>query len=155
MLAGLAPDVVADIAVLFLELGLVIVALATLSRFANHFDFSPVPLYLLGGLLIGAISFVPISLITEEFIAAGAQIGVILLMFMIGLEYTGRELSEGLRTGLPSGLVDFALNFTPGVIFGLVLGWTWLEALLGGDHLQCILGDRCHIPDRSQLVGQP
>jgi CPA2 family monovalent cation:H+ antiporter-2 len=133
MLAGLVPSAAAEIAVLFFELGVVIVALALLSRLANRFGFSPVPLYLLGGLIIGALDFVPISLVTEEFIEAGAEIGVILLLFMIGLEYTGAELSEGLRTGLPSGLVDFVFNFIPGAVLGLLLGWSWLEAaLLGG-----------------------
>ena len=122
----------AEIAVLFVELGLVIVALALLARLASRFGFSPVPLYLLGGLLIGSLNIVPMSQGTEQFIQAAAEIGVILLLFMIGLEYSGEELSIGLRTGLPSGLVDLALNFTPGVIFGLLLGWNWIEALLLG-----------------------
>jgi CPA2 family monovalent cation:H+ antiporter-2 len=36
------------------------------------------------------------------------------------------------RTGLPAGLLDFALNFVPGLIAGLVLGWSSLAALLLG-----------------------
>ena len=126
------PAASAEIAILFVELGLVIVAMALLARLASRFGFSPVPLYLLGGLLIGSLNIVPVSTDTEEFIRAAAEIGVILLLFMIGLEYSGEELSQGLRVGLPSGLVDFVLNFTPGLIFGLLLGWSWIEALLLG-----------------------
>ncbi len=126
------PAAAAEIAILFVEVGIVIVALALLSRLAGRFGFSPVPLYLLGGLVIGSLNIVPMSADTEAFIQAAAEIGVILLLFMIGLEYTGKELSEGLRTGLPSGLVDFVLNFTPGALLGLLLGWTWVEALLLG-----------------------
>jgi monovalent cation:H+ antiporter-2, CPA2 family len=132
MLYSPVPAAPAEIARLFVELGLVIAALALLARMASRFGFSPVPLYLLGGLLIGSLNIVSMSEGTEDFVQAGAEIGVILLLFMIGLEYSGEELSMGLRTGLPSGLVDFVLNFTPGVIFGLLLGWSWMEALLLG-----------------------
>ena len=112
----------AEIAVLFVELGIVIVALALMARLASRYGFSPVPLYLLGGLLIGSLNIVPMSVDTENFVKAAAEIGVILLLFMIGLEYSGEELSIGLRTGLPSGFIDLVLNFTPGVIFGLSPG---------------------------------
>ena len=64
---------------------------------------------------------------------SGAEIGVILLLFMLGLEYSGEELGENLRSGFPAGIVDFLLNFPPGLILGLLLGWSPLAAvLLGG-----------------------
>jgi CPA2 family monovalent cation:H+ antiporter-2 len=88
-------------------------------------------LYLLGGLAFGAGGILPVTF-SEEFIEIGAEIGVILLLFMLGLEYTGEELRTNLQAGLPAGLVDLALNFTPGLIAGLLLGWGWLAALLLG-----------------------
>ncbi len=52
---------------------------------------------------------------------------------MLGLEYTGHELARSLRIGFPAGLVDFALNFPPGFIAGLIIGWKPLPSvLLGG-----------------------
>jgi monovalent cation:H+ antiporter-2, CPA2 family len=52
---------------------------------------------------------------------------------MLGLEYSGDELKESLRAGLPAGAADFVLNFTPGFIAGLLFGWHGLAAvLLGG-----------------------
>jgi CPA2 family monovalent cation:H+ antiporter-2 len=52
---------------------------------------------------------------------------------MLGLEYTGEELAKNLRTGLPAGLADFLLNFPPGLIAGVLLGWKLLPSvLLGG-----------------------
>jgi len=45
---------------------------------------------------------------------------------------SGDELKESLRTGLPAGVADFVLNFTPGLIAGLLFGWHWLAVLLGG-----------------------
>jgi CPA2 family monovalent cation:H+ antiporter-2 len=42
-------------------------------------------------------------------------------------------LQRNLRSGLPAGLVDFVLNFPPGLIAGLLLGWKTLPSvLLGG-----------------------
>ncbi len=126
------PAASAEIALLFVELGLVVVALALLSRLASRLGFSPVPLYLLGGLVIGSLQIIPVSPGTEEFIQSASEIGVILLLFMIGLEYTGAELSEGLRTGLPSGIADFVLNFLPGFLLAMLMGWTLVEAILLG-----------------------
>jgi monovalent cation:H+ antiporter-2, CPA2 family len=116
----------------FIELGLGIVGLALLARFANRLGFSAIPLYLLFGLAFGNGGLVPLS-VSKDFTHVGAEMGVLLLLFMLGLEYTGEDLKESLQTGLPSGLVDFALNFPPGLIAGLLLRWGLLPAvLLGG-----------------------
>jgi len=52
---------------------------------------------------------------------------------MLGLEYTGEDLKANLQSGLLSGVLDFALNFPPGLITGLLLRWRPLPSvLLGG-----------------------
>lgn len=121
-----------DASLIFIELGLAIVGLAVLARIANRFGFSSIPLYLLAGLAFGNGGLAPLPL-SENFIRIGAEIGVLLLLFMLGLEYTGEELQKNLRQGLPDGLVDLAANFTPGFAAGMLLGWKPLAAvLLGG-----------------------
>lgn len=122
----------ADIAMFFIEMGAVILILAILGRFAGRIGFSPVPLYLVGGLILSGSGLVPDTGTTRDFVQLCAELGVILLLFMIGLEYSGSELTSALRTGLPSGIVDIVLNFTPGLVFGLLLGWGILPALLLG-----------------------
>jgi CPA2 family monovalent cation:H+ antiporter-2 len=48
-------------------------------------------------------------------------------------EYSGRELRQSLRIGFAAGVIDFTLNFTPGLVAGFILHWPWLAAvLLGG-----------------------
>lgn len=121
-----------DVAIFFVEMGIFIFGLAVLARLAARIGFSPVPLYLIGGLAINGSGLAPMGETTEAFIQAGSEIGVILLLFMIGLEYSGEELTRSLRAGLSTGFVDFGLNFTPGLIFGLLLGWSWIAALLLG-----------------------
>jgi len=121
-----------DPAVAFIELGLAIIGLAILARIASRWGFSAIPLYLIAGLAFGNGGLAPLD-VSAGFIHIGAQIGVVLLLFMLGLEYTGQELKENLRGGFAAGMVDLALNFPPGVIAGLALGWKPLAAvLLGG-----------------------
>lgn len=121
-----------DTSLVLLELGAAVVGLALLSRLASRLAFSAIPLYLIAGLAFGNGGLLPLQL-SQNFIQLGAEIGVLLLLFMLGLEYTGEQLSENLQRGLPAGLVDFALNFPPGFAAGLLLGWTPLaSALLGG-----------------------
>ncbi|PWU01356.1 MAG: cation/H(+) antiporter [Terriglobia bacterium] len=121
-----------DSSLLFIELGAVVVGLAVLARVASRWGFSAIPLYLLAGLAFGNGGLLPLNL-SKEFIQIGAEIGVLLLLFMLGLEYSGAELQHNLRRGLPAGLLDFALNFPPGLVTGLLLRWHPLAAvLLGG-----------------------
>src|SRR5690606_12962658 len=55
---------------------------------------------------------------------------VILLLVMLGLEYTAGELVDNLRTSAPAGLVDGLLNALPGAAFALLLGWNWVTAVV-------------------------
>lgn len=120
-----------DISLVFIELGIAIIGLAILTRLASRLGFSAIPLYLLAGLAFGNGGILPLQF-SEEFVHIGAEIGVILLLFMLGLEYTGEELIANLKTGFPAGIIDFLLNFPPGLIAGLLLGWSPLAALLLG-----------------------
>lgn len=108
---------------ILVELGAVIFALAVLGRIAARFGLSPIPLYLLAGLAFGKGGLAPLST-SESFVEVGAQIGVILLLLLLGLEYTASELVTNLRQQAPAGLMDLILNATPGVAIGLILGWS-------------------------------
>lgn len=121
-----------EAALLLIELGAVVVVLGLLSRIALRAGLSAIPLYLLAGLAFGDGGLYPLDL-AEGFTAIGAEIGVVLLLFMLGLEYTPQELASGLRRGLPAGAFDLVANFTPGLAVGLLLGWPAVAAVvLGG-----------------------
>jgi len=122
----------AEAALAFIEIGAVALGLALLARLAGRLGITAVPLYLIAGLALGDGGLVQLD-VTESFISLVAEIGVLLLLFTLGLEYSDVELREGLRTGLLTGVVDMALNSLPGVAVGLMLGWSPLAAvLLGG-----------------------
>ena len=122
----------ADVALAFIEIGLITLTLAVLARVASRLGITAVPFYLLAGLGFGNGGLVDIG-VAEDFVAIGAEIGVLLLLLTLGLEYTSDELQHGLRTGIVPGLADAAFNFVPGLIIGLLLDWSVPAAvLLGG-----------------------
>ena len=121
-----------ETALAFIEIGAVVLGLAVLARVAGRMGITAVPLYLLAGLMLGEGGVVQLD-VTEDFISIIAQIGVLLLLFTLGLEYSDMELRSGLRTGALVGVIDMLLNALPGVAAGLLLGWSPLAAvLLGG-----------------------
>lgn len=110
-----------------LELGGVVLLLAVLSRLAGRFGFSPIPLYLVAGLAFGEGGVIPL-VTAEEFVEAGATIGLVLLLFSLGLEYSAQDLMRSLREGAGVGGADIVLNAVPGFLAGLLLGWGLLAA---------------------------
>ncbi|WP_416978189.1 cation:proton antiporter [Streptomyces sp. T028] len=116
-------------AVFLIEFGCIILGLGLLGRFAGRFRFSPIPLYLLAGLAFGEGGLLPLGS-SEDFVAVGAEIGVILLLLMLGLEYTASDLVSNLKTHYPAGLVDALLNALPGAATALLLGWGPVAAVV-------------------------
>jgi CPA2 family monovalent cation:H+ antiporter-2 len=121
-----------DVAGGFIEIGAVVLLLAALARLAGRLGITAIPFYLVAGLLVGRGGVTSLH-VSEQFIAQVAEIGVLLLLLTLGLEYSADELRQGLRTGVRPGLVDAVANFTPGLVLGLLLGWAPAAAvLLGG-----------------------
>jgi CPA2 family monovalent cation:H+ antiporter-2 len=114
---------------LLIEVGALLFALGMLGRLGRSIGLSPIPLYLLAGLAFGHGGLLPLSA-SEEFIRVGAEIGVILLLVMLGLEYSADELIGNLRAAAPAGVLDAVLNALPGAGFALLLGWDWRAALV-------------------------
>ena len=114
------------------ELGAVLLGLALLARLAARAGIPAIPFYLLGGLAVGEGGIVPLGT-TEEFARTGAEIGIVLLLFSLGLEYSATELFTAMRASLPAGLLNLAANYSVGMGAGLLLGWGLVPAMfLGG-----------------------
>lgn len=129
--AGLLAATSSETARAFVEIGALTLLLSVLARLAARAGITAIPFYLLGGLAFGDGGLVGLD-VSEDFIALTAEIGVLLLLLTLGLEYSGDELRDGIRTGAAVGLLDAALNFTPGLVLGLLLGWDLTAALLLG-----------------------
>ncbi len=107
---------------LLAEIGAALLVLGIVAFIANKLKFSVVPLYLLIGLAIGEGGLVPLSL-SEEFLNTGAQIGAIMLLLLLGLEYSAYDLAKAFQDRKSAGLIDFVANATPGFALGWLLGW--------------------------------
>ncbi|WDZ86130.1 cation:proton antiporter [Micromonospora cathayae] len=114
---------------LLIEVGALLFLLGLLGRLSRRVGLSPIPLYLLAGLAVGHGGLLEMHA-SEEFFAVGAEIGVILLLVMLGLEYSANELVGNLRAAAPAGLIDGVLNALPGAAFALLLGWDWTAAVV-------------------------
>ncbi|GLI28221.1 potassium transporter [Agromyces rhizosphaerae] len=113
---------------ILIEVGALLLGMSLLGRFAIRIGISPIPLYLLVGLLFGEGGVLPLDA-SEEFFEVGAEIGVILLLALLGLEYTAQELFTNLRQSKYAGLMDALLNATPGAVCALMLGWSPVAAV--------------------------
>ena len=119
-----SPEASAQLA----EIGGALLVLGLVALLANKLKFSVVPLYLLIGLVLGEGGLVPLSL-SEEFLNTGAQIGAIMLLLLLGLEYSAYDLSKAFQERKSAGLIDFVANATPGFVIGLIFGWGMPGAL--------------------------
>lgn len=116
------------VAQLLLELGLLFCGLSLLGLLARRLGLSSVPFVLVAALALGEGGVVPLAT-SEPFIEAAAEIGVVLLLLTLGLEFSADELFLSVRHHGPSGLVDLLLNAPPGFVAGLLLGLPWQGAL--------------------------
>ncbi len=110
------------------ELGVLLLALALLGALARRIDLSPVPFFLLAGLALGEGGVHDLEA-AGAFVREAGEIGVLLLLFMLGLEFSAAEFTATLRRHTGSGAVDLVLNAPVGFVAGLVLGYEWQACL--------------------------
>src|SRR3954452_19138073 len=114
-----------------IELGAVFFGLGLLGRLAGRIGLSPIPLYLVGGLCFGTGGIFPLGDI-DEFTSLASEVGVVLLLLLLGLEYSASELITGLKRSWLAGVLDMVGNAAPGAAVALLLGWGPIGALVMG-----------------------
>lgn len=114
------------------ELAVTIGLLCALGLVARRFGLSAIPAYLLAGLLLGpnepkALSLIQPSEVTD-FVA---ELGIVFLLFFLGLEFSLSRLGRtGRHVGL-GGTVDLVLNLGLGLIVGVAaFGFTFAGLVL-------------------------
>lgn len=86
--------------------------------------------YILGGIAIGP--FTPGLVGDVVAVETLADIGIILLMFAIGVQLSLRDLMRSGRVALLGGSAQVLLTIGLGYLVGVALGWTSLQALFFG-----------------------
>ena len=116
------------------QLAVTVAVLAALGLLASRFGLSAIPAYLLAGLLLGpnqpeVLSFIEPSEVTE-FVA---ELGIIFLLFFLGLEFTlDRLRRSGMHLGI-GGTIDFVVNAGLGLIVGVAaFGFSFAALILAG-----------------------
>jgi CPA2 family monovalent cation:H+ antiporter-2 len=107
---------------ILIEVGALLLGMSLLGRLALRIGISPIPFYLVVGLLFGEGGILPLDA-SEDFFEVGSEIGVILLLALLGLEYTAQELLTNLTQSRRAGLIDSLFNALPGALLALLLGW--------------------------------
>jgi monovalent cation:H+ antiporter-2, CPA2 family len=97
---------------------------------AHRLKISPIVGYLFAGVMIGPFTpgYVADSGLSSEL----AEIGVILLMFGIGLHFSLTDLTSIKRTVIPGALLQIVLSCYLGAQFGLYFNWSMSSSLLFG-----------------------
>src|SRR5215831_19312664 len=96
----------------------------------QRLGLSPIVGYLLAGTLVGPHTpgFVADSSLAEQL----AEIGVILLMFGVGLQFHVEELLAVRRVAVPGAVVQSAVATALGAVMAHALGWSWASGLVFG-----------------------
>ncbi|MBL8663593.1 MAG: Kef family K(+) transporter [Candidatus Odyssella sp.] len=98
-----------------------IVLAFALGAIANRLRISPIVGYLLAGVLVGPHT--PGFVADQALAAELAEIGVILLMFGVGLHFSLKDLLSVKAIAIPGALGQMAVATALGLGLGLALGW--------------------------------
>src|SRR5688572_28292078 len=97
---------------------------------ASRLRMSPIVGYLIAGVAIGPFTpgFVADQAIANEL----AEIGVILLMFGVGMHFSFRDLLAVRAIALPGAIVQISAATLMGALLGRWMGWTWEAGIIFG-----------------------
>ncbi len=111
-------------------LGASLLAAGLLARLGRRIGLPTIPLFMIAGLLFGP-NTPGVQLVDHpDDFALLATLGLIMLLFYLGLEFSIGELTSGGRSLASSGAIYLALNIGAGLAFGFALGWGTREALV-------------------------
>jgi monovalent cation:H+ antiporter-2, CPA2 family len=117
------------------EVGTALVLVAFAALMANKFKFSVIPFLIILGMLVGphAPHFGVIDLRfieSEEIISFLGRIGVLFLLFYLGLEFSIKKLIKSGKSIVIGGTIYIGINFSLGVLFGILNGFDLVEILI-------------------------
>ena len=89
--------------------------------------------YIVAGALAGPyITFIP-TISNVESVEFWGNIGVIFLLFGLGLEFNLKKIKKVGGAGFMTVFTEVIVMFSVGILVGRLLGWTWVTSIfLGG-----------------------
>lgn len=117
------------------ELGLALAIMAAVSLLAARVRFSTVPFLIIAGMVLGphapSFGIIDLSFITSQpIIEFMGRLGVLFLLFYLGLEFSvGRLMKSGRKIAV-AGTIHVGLSLVVGLGFGYLMGWPLKEILV-------------------------
>jgi CPA2 family monovalent cation:H+ antiporter-2 len=110
------------------EIALALFLCLILALLSKRYSLPPIPFYIIAGIAIGksGLSLVP----ADDYSRYLSSLGLIFLLFYVGLEMRPRSLRESGRTLLLSGVIDLSVNLLTGFLGAILLGFAPLESFI-------------------------
>ncbi|MFE0131609.1 cation:proton antiporter [Streptomyces sp. NPDC059037] len=105
-------------------------AAAVLARVGGRIGLPTIPLFILAGILLGPHTPGVVLVSDPHDLEMLSALGLVLLLFYLGLEFHMDDLRTGGRKMAVAGGTYLALNVGAGLGFGFALGWGTSEALV-------------------------
>ena len=120
---------------LVFEVGTALVLVAIASVIANKIKFSIIPFLIILGMLVGPhapqAGIIDLTFIeSREVIEFFGRMGVLFLLFYLGLEFSVGKLVKSGRSIAAGGTIYILINFSLGLIYGFITGISFLEVLV-------------------------
>lgn len=117
---------------LVIDLALLLAAAALATIVCKKLNQPLILGYVLAGFLVSpAIGWIP-NVVDSESISTWSEIGVIFLMFGLGLEFSFVKLTKVGKPGIVTALTEMLLMMAAGFLLGMVLGWSFWSSLFLG-----------------------
>ncbi|MBP3041654.1 cation:proton antiporter, partial [Bacillaceae bacterium Marseille-Q3522] len=112
---------------------LVLVAIAAI--IAGKLNFSIIPFLIILGMIVGPhapkIGVIDLTFIeSQDIISFLGRIGVLFLLFYLGLEFSLKKLVKSGKSIVVGGTIYILINFSLGLLYGLAGGFSFLEILI-------------------------
>ncbi|ANB58980.1 sodium/hydrogen exchanger family protein [Anoxybacillus sp. B7M1] len=120
---------------LVLQVGTALVLVSIASLIAHKLNFSIIPFLIVLGMLVGphapTIGIIDLTFIeSQEIIQFLGRIGVLFLLFYLGLEFSVGKLIKSGRNIVVGGSLYVSINFILGILYGWIAGMPWMETLI-------------------------
>lgn len=121
---------------LIIDLALILAAAALVSIIFKKLKQPIVLGYIIAGFLIGPYFKLFPSVVETEAIKTWAEIGVIFLLFSLGLEFSFKRLMKIGGVAIITAIIEVSLTMLLGYSLGKIFGWNNLNSLFLGGILQ-------------------
>mgnify|MGYP003828676939 CR=1 FL=1 len=119
-----------------LEVGVIMLVAFTGAALAGRFKQSAILGYIAAGIFIGPFIHIEIGGLSyhglihdTSLINAISQLGIILLMFFVGLKFSITKLHKVRRPAIILSIFNIGINLFTGVLLGTALGWPFMDTL--------------------------